>query len=429
MKQGTYINRLVMLLLFLALAAYLGVYTYQSLRDPFTSTLCYSYTVDDKVEATGWVVRQEVPLPRQEGLVDILPDEGEKVAAGETVAVIYRDAEALDRKGQIRQLELELEQLEYSLRQDSNGSDAARLDQDILAAMVELRGSTAAEDYSRLEENAMELKNLVFRRNYTYSNNTESVESIKAMIKAVSAELSALKSVSSQESTGLRSTIPGIYSGQVDGLELVLTPESILEMRPSDLDALKSGGDSEAEGQTGRIITSSRWYFAVSLAEADAKRLAEGDRVTLRFSRDFTGDVTMEVAQLSEPENGRVAAVLTANRRLSDITLLRRQTVEIIFDTTDGIRVPKAALRLQEETQTDENGAQTQVQQPGIYAVVGAQAEWKPVTILAEGEDFFLVKPAPFKNDQDTKETKKALRSGDEIIVNAENLYDGKVVK
>ena len=290
MKQGTYINRLVMLLLFLALAAYLGVYAYQSLRDPFTSTLCYAYTVDDAVEATGWVVRQEVPLPRQEGLVDILPDEGEKVAAGETVAVIYRDAEALDRKGQIRQLELELEQLEYSLRQDSNGSDAARLDQDILAAMVELRGSTAAEDYSRLEENAMELKNLVFRRNYTYSNNTESVESIKAMIKEVSAELSTLKSASSQETTGLRATVPGTYSGQVDGLELVLTPETVMELTPSDLDALKTGGDQNTEGQTGRLITSSRWYFVAPLAEATAARLTEGDKVTVRFSRDFTGD-------------------------------------------------------------------------------------------------------------------------------------------
>lgn len=429
MKQGTYINRLVMLLLFLALAAYLGVYAYQSLRDPFTSTLCYAYTVDDAVEATGWVVRQEVPLPRQEGLVDILPDEGEKVAAGDTVAVIYRDAEALDRKGQIRQLELELEQLEYSLRQDSNGSDAARLDQDILAAMVELRGSTAAEDYSRLEENAMELKNLVFRRNYTYSNNTESVESIKAMIKEVSAELSTLKSASSQETTGLRATVPGTYSGQVDGLELVLTPETVMELTPSDLDALKTGGDQNTEGQTGRLITSSRWYFVAPLAEATAARLTEGDKVTVRFSRDFTGDVSMLVEQVGQPEDGRAAVVFSAARCLSEITLLRRQTVEIIFESTDGIRVPKAALRLSEETRTDENGVETTVQQPGIYAVVGAQAEWKPVTILAEEEDFFLVEPAPFENEQNTNETKKALRAGDEIIVTAEDLYDGKVVK
>lgn len=429
MKQGTYINRAVMLLLFLALGAYLGIYAWQSLRDPFTSTLCYAYTVDDAVEATGWVVRQEVPLPEQSGLVDILPEEGEKVAAGETVAVIYRDAEALERKSQIRQLSLELEQLEYSLRQD-NGGDVARLDEDILAAIVELRGKTAAEDFSRLEENAMELKNLVFRRNYTYSNNTESVESIKAMIKDVSARLTALQSVSGQETTRVRAPVPGVYSGQVDGLEQVLTPETVMELTPSQLDKLRLEVSQNGEGQTGRLITGSRWYFAAPLAEADAARLTEGKQVTVRFSRDFTGDVSMLVERIGPPENGRVAVVFSSTRSLSKVTLLRRQTVELIFDSADGIRVPKAALRVEDKTVTDKDtGAETVVKQPGVYAVVGAQAEWKPVSILAEEEDFFLVEPAPFRNEQNTNETKKALRPGDEIILNAENLYDGKVVK
>lgn len=430
MKQGTYINRLVMLLLFLALVAYLGVYAWQSLRDPFSSTLCYAYTVDDAVEATGWVVRQEVPLPGQTGLVDILPEEGEKVAAGETVAVIYRDAEALERKSQIRQLTLELEQLEYSLRQDNAGSDAARLDQDILSSIVALRGSTAAEDFSRLEESTMELKNLVFRRSYTYSNNTESVESIKAMIKDVSARLIALQSASSQETTGVRAPVPGVYSGQVDGLEGVLTPESVMELTPSGLDKLKLDANQSGEGQIGRLITSSRWYFAAPLTEAEAARLTEGKQVTVRFSRDFTGDVSMLVERIGPPENGRVAVVFSSTRFLSKITLLRRQTVEIIFDSADGIRVPKAALRVEDKTVKDkETGAESVVKQPGVYAVVGAQAEWKPVTILAEEEDFFLVEPAPFQNEQNTNETKKALRAGDEIILSAENLYDGKVVK
>lgn len=430
MKQGTYINRAVMLLLFLALAAYLGVYAWQSLRDPFTSTLCYAYTVDDAVEATGWVVRQEVLLPEQSGLVDILPEEGEKVAAGETVAVVYRDAEALERKSQIRQLSLELEQLEYSLRQDSGGSDAARLDKDILAAIVALRGSTAAEDFSRLEESSMELKNLVFRRGYTYSNNAESVESIKAMIRDVSAQLTALQSISGQESTRVRAPVPGVYSGQVDGLESVLTPESVMELTPSDLDKLRLNSVTESQSGTGRLITGSRWYFAAPLSETDALRLTEGKQVTVRFSRDFTGDVSMLVERIGPPENGRVAVVFSSTRSLSQVTLLRRQTVELIFDSADGIRVPKAALRVEEKTVKDKDtGAETVVRQPGVYAVVGAQAEWKPVSILAEEEDFFLVEPAPFRNEQNTSETKKALRAGDEIILNAENLYDGKVVK
>lgn len=428
MKQGTYINRIVMLVLFLALAAYLGVYAYQSLRDPFTSTLCYSYTVDEGVEATGWVVRQELPLPEQMGLVDILPEEGEKVSAGETVAVIYRDAAGLQRKSEIRALELELEQLEYSLRQDDRGKDIARLDQDIIASMVRLRGGTAREDYSELEEEAMGLKNMIFRRNYTYSNDAESNESIKEKIREVSHELSELKAEVSQQTTGVRAPVPGVYSGQTDGLEGVLTPENVKALTPADLRSLKNQISYGGEGQTGKLITGSRWYFVAPISEAETARLTEGERVTIRFSRDYTGDVEMTVEQIGAPENGEMAVVFSTSRHLAQTTLLRRQTVEIIFDSREGLRVPKAAVRLEEKTVSDETGTEKVVRQPGVYAVVGIQAEWKPVSILAEEEDFFLVTPV-FENDQNTSETKKALRSGDEIVVTAKNLFDGKVVK
>lgn len=430
MKQGTIINRVVMTILFLALAAYLGVYAYRSLTDPFTSGLCYSHTVDDAVEATGYVVRAEQTLPVQSGIVDILPDEGEKVAAGETVALVYQDASALERKSEIRQLELELEQLEYSLRRDADNSDAAKLDQSIFSSMVALRGATAGGDYSRLEENAMELKNLVFRRNYTYSNNTESVEGISAMVREVSARLNGLKSAAGLDTVSVRVSQPGIYSGQVDGFESLLTPQSVMDLTPSGLDRLAPLPVTGGEGQTGKLITNSRWYYVAALTEAQAQRLLEGRQVKVRFSRDFTGEVSMLVEKIGAPEKGRVAVVFSSTRFLSQVTLIRKQTVEIIFDSVTGIRVPKAALRVREKTVTDpETKAESVVQERGVFAVVGMRAEWKPVTILAEEDDFFLVSPAPFENEQQLSETKKALRAGDEIILTAENLYDGKVVK
>ena len=421
MKQGTLITKIVMALLFLALAAYLGVYAYRSFTDPFSSTLSYMHTVDDAVEATGWVVREEQPLPRQTGVVDILPEEGEKVAKGETVAVVYPDEATMERKNEIRRLELELEQLEYSRRQDSGGKDAAWLDQEILAAMIELRRATAAGDYTGLETDAMELKNLVFRRSYTYSNNVESVETINNMIETVSAQLSDLKNQTNRQTTGVTAPVPGTYSGQTDGMEALLTPEYAFAVTPSELDRLTLPEVVEDTAQTGKLITSSTWYFIVDLPQEEAERLAEGQHVVVRFSRDFSGDVEMTVEQIGEPENGMSVVVLSADRDLARITLLRRQTVEIIFESTSAIRIPKAALRLM----TEEDGKQ----QTGVYTVVGAQAEWKPVSIVAEEEEFFLVIPAPFENEENITEVKKALRAGDEIIVTAENLYDGKVVR
>ena len=127
----------------------------------------------------------------------------------------------------------------------------------------------------------------------------------------------------------------------------------------------------------------------------------------------------MKVERVGEtPENGRVAVVLSSDRYLSETTLLRKQTVELVFDSQTGIRVPTQAVRVEERTVTDPE----QELVTGVYVLVGQQAEFKPVTILAQLEDFALVKSA------DGSDGKKALRAGDEVILSSVELFDGKVI-
>lgn len=82
MKQGTLINRIVMLLLLAAVLVYLGVSAWRSFRDPYTLVLSYAYTVDDSLEATGFLVREESVLASPGGIVDLLPEEGRRSPAG-----------------------------------------------------------------------------------------------------------------------------------------------------------------------------------------------------------------------------------------------------------------------------------------------------------------------------------------------------------
>ena len=115
--------------------------------------------------------------------------------------------------------------------------------------------------------------------------------------------------------------------------------------------------------------------------------------------------------------------VLSTDRYLSDTTLLRRQTVELVFDSQEGIRVPSEAVRVVEQTVTDgETGEERRELITCVFVLVGQQAERKPVTILEQLEDFALVVPA---GDASARE---ALRAGDEIILSAVELADGDVI-
>lgn len=416
MKQGQILNRIVMLLLFAGVVLYLGVSAWNAFTGKMVTTKCYAFTLNETQEATGFLAREEYVLETGFGLADVLPAEGEKVGVGEAVAYLYKDAAALERKQELRALGMEQEQLMYTLTRTDGLADNAKLTREIMTSLAGLRTSVAERSFTSLEEDVMNLKSLVYKRDYTYDSGGD-LTALQARAAALEEQIRALKSAAAADTTAVRTDRSGVFSGLVDGYENLLTPAVLQTLSPSELDKLARNAPNAASGAIGKLITSSRWYFVCTLSEAEARRMAEGFRVTVRFSRDWAGEVEMEVERVSAPENGRVTVVFSTTRFLSETTLLRRQTVDIIFSTVSGVRVQKNALY------------QNEAGEWGVYAVIGAQAEFKPVNVVGEDGDFYLVQPVIPATDLDKNEAKRALRPGDEIIVSAEGLFDGKVVR
>ena len=418
MKQGTLINRIVMLLLLAAVLVYLGVSAWRSFRDPYTLVLSYAYTVDDSLEATGFLVREESVLASPGGIVDLLPEEGEKVSRGETVALLYQNDSGLT---------MEKEQLQYALERTQSGGDSSQLSQQVIDAIVALRSSVSTGDLTRLEDETLLLKSLVYKRDFTFNGGEEdgdAAAAIQSSIDAVDAQIAALSAQAAQDTSRLTASQAGVFSGQTDGYESLLTPALLETITPGQLSQLDRQRPQPDAGAVGKLVTDATWYFVCAMGEEEAGRLIEGRTVTVRFSRDWSGEVDMKVERVGEtPENSRVTVVLSSDRYLSETTLLRKQTVELVFDSQTGIRVPTQAVRVEERTVTDpETEEEKQELVTGVYVLVGQQAEFKPVTILAQLEDFALVKSA------DGSDGKKALRAGDEVILSSVELFDGKVI-
>ncbi len=431
MKQGTLLNKVVMTLFFAAIILYMGGAAWRGLRDPYPTVQAYTYVVEDTMEATGYLVRQEqvihgwtIQAEGTEATVRLLPSEGEKIAAGTTVALLYSDGAAMERSQRLETLEAEAAQLREAITAGENGQ-GEQIGRKVTSSMVALRRAVEAGDFTRLESQVGTFKSAVYQQAQRYGNGDD----LAAALAAAQNEINTLRALTPQE--GVRVTVPqsGIFSGQVDGYETVLLPEITEGVTPSLLDSLESRAVEEDSSALGKLITNSQWYFIFSLGEEQAKRLTVGRAVPVRFSRDWSGTVDMTVERISLPENGRVAVVLSTRKFLSETTLLRRQTVELIFDSQMGIRVPLGAVRVEEQTETDKESGETRtVQVTGVYVQVGAFAEFKPVTVLAQGEDYYMVRPLLPEN-ADTVQQKLALRAGDSVIIASEEIWDGKVIE
>ena len=430
MKQSTrsFGTTLLMTALFLGVAAYFAIRGFQYLDDPLTVILAYRYQVETAVDLPGYVVREERVLPDDSaGLLRIQREEGERVAAGGTVASVYADQASLDRQAEIDSLESRVEQLQYAQDLALAAETTRKLDAQILQNLLEYRQYLAADRLYDAEGAALELRALVVKRDYSDAGGGD----LSLQLQELGAQLLNLRSQA--EGSVRRITAPeaGLYSVEVDGFEAVLTPDMLEGLTPSALSSLTA--DPSTASRTGKLVLGDEWYYAAVVSAEDGASLQQlqaesGGTLLQRFSKGVDRDLPVTLESLGARENGRMVAVFRGTRYLRELTLLRQQRAQIVTGSTTGIRVPRECLRA-ERAYLDSDGRTVTEERTGIYCLVGREARFKPVEVVYSADGFVLVSPAPELDPSVDRDAKRIIRAGEQIIVSARGLFDGKVLQ
>ncbi len=411
MKPGTLITRIVVWVLFLAVAVYLGAAVWQGMSDPYRMVASYAYAMDDGAALEGFVVRQEEVIPGEADLAEILPGEGEKVAAGAAVAAVYQSPQALSQHKEAQALELQLEQLQYAMRRNDNAGDATQLDSQLVDALAQLHTAASANSLAGLEETGLNLRSLVVKRTGDLTTSAASLAALQTAANGVEAQLKALNAAYAQNTRYITVGKSGVFSGLADGYEDILTPDILDSVTAAQVEDLKAR-EVTAPAAVGKLITATQWYFVTTVDEATARRLDQGKRYTIDFTGDFDRELSMTLDRLGPLEQSEHVAVFSSRQYLSQATLARLQSATLVFQRYTGVRVPDVALRVRD----NDDGTTTL----GVFTLVGRQAEFKPVEIVRQGDGFYLLESAATN--------RRILRPGDLIILSGQELYDGKVV-
>lgn len=418
MKNNSLGTKLLMAAVTLGLAAYFGFQAVRYFSDPLSTIPAYNYRVEEAVSVSGYVVRQEQVLPDQTGgVLQVRRAEGERVSVGGTVAAVYADQTSVDRQTEIEALNARIEQLQYAQEAEVGVEVAQKLDTQIRRNILDYRAALTAGHLGDAQKQGTQLRAQVLKRDYTNTDTTD----LTLQIQELQAQVKDLKAQIAGAVQRVTAPVSGLYSAVVDGYETVLTPERILELTPSQLSAVKA--DSGTASGVGKLVLGDSWYYVAAMRTEEAQSLKEAGELTLRFAKGVERDLPVAVAHVGTEENDRCVVVLQGRTYLAELTLLRQQSAQIISGSVEGIRVPEEALRVVTTTRTDEDGNTTESQTIGVYCVVGVEARFKPVEILYSGENFVLVRA-----DQPSDKETLRLRPGDQVILSARDLSDGKVV-
>lgn len=399
--RSTPIFKILSLAVLVAVVTLLGIEGYRYFHRSVSVSVAYTGQVTDSLSVTGWVVRQETPLPETSGTLLRQVQEGEKVHAGQTVAMAYASKSALEVVSRLEDTELKLQQLQFARSSFLDSDAALKVDSDISDSILRLHIATADGDYATATQEMSAMKTAVLKRSYSY----ESLEQIDQAIAQTRSDISSLQNQLSG-ATSVKTAVAGVYSGSTDGSEEALTPDFLTDVTPARLDALSTGS---AVKSAGKIITDNTWYFAANIPAQQARELQVGQEVTLRLSKGLQQDTPAYVQSISAEEDGQVAVVLSCTRYISQVTLLRHQQGEILLREYKGLRVPSAALRM------DEDGSLQ------LFCRLGAYVYSKPVDLVYRGDGFCLVRSAQGAADE------RILRQGDLVISTARALTDGMI--
>lgn len=406
MKKESIIPKIITVVLTVLLCAYIGYQAYRALYNPVRTVSAVYTEVDDAVQMDGFVVRDERVMVKNygSGVLEMNMYEGERVANGSAVAVIYANEEAARKSHEAAEIDEQIKRMSalYSQSGESYDINAAndRISEYAIS-LVRMQQEPVSENSDTAVE---ELKLSTLMREYIYRDKSELLDVIERL-RAERAKLGSAATVKSR----IYASAAGYFSQYSDGFESVMTPSLVLTSPVSEFLSTAEKYATPDKNSVGKLVSSNIWYFAATVDEKSAARFSEGAEMTLKFNDKTLPQVTGEIVRLTEPEGGRVLVVFECNTHIGNFTKARKASARAVVKTYSGLKVPREALRVSEEGVN------------GVYCLIDSQVKFKPVNIIFEKDSYYV-------SAYDTADTKSLLLY-DEIVVSAKNLENKKIVK
>ena len=243
----------------LAVAVYIVYQVVANLTQQIRTVDALEVTVEDKISARGFFIRQQIPVSGGSGRAEYLVEDGDKVSKNQRIAVLFDGEETQRAYDQAYQLEQRLAALKYAYSMITSGVDSLKMDQLIFDDILSINEHLEKGEVWRVGSDYSALQQLVVTRGATESDKA----SFEGQIKQLEGEIANAKKQYASGSSSIRAADAGYFVSGLDGYETLLTADRLDTLTPDDLTGLQPAA---GEG-VGSLTVDFQWYYAVVLTE------------------------------------------------------------------------------------------------------------------------------------------------------------------
>lgn len=392
-----------------------------------TTEVAVKYNYSESISVEAFVVREETVISGNSygGVEYYMVDDGDKVAVGSVVAKVFADETDALFYNKAQEIDKKIKVLESLNTPYENVTTDSAIDAQIYLNIKSLLNAVNDGDFSDRSSSAEALIYSVNQRQCIIGT----VSDFNSEIQRLQQEKSKYTDTGSGYIGEIKAPKAGYFVSELDGYENSYDYKKVTELTVDDLASVVNPEKIDTN-TAGKIISGLDWYIVCKLSSDDALTLSHSEsNPEIVFSSASEEPIPVELAALNQAtKQSEAVAVFKCNYMNNALSGLRNESVQIIVNSYEGIRLSKSALHDGYVDVVDSEGEPTgeTARVQGVYVLYGNELIFKEVYILFAGKDFVI---ADINPDSAILKSGETIIINDEVVVEGDELYDGKVVK
>ena len=375
------------------------------ISSPTNTAVLRKSTISKEESKVGYVIRDEHVIENTDEERNIIPikSEGERVSAKKPVFKYYNvNEEELSK--QINELNVQIQEALLG-QTDLFSSDVKAIEGQIEKQIEKIRNENNLQ-------NIMEYKNNIAEYTLKKAKIAGSLSTAGEYINNLIINRNALEIELTNGAEYVNSTISGVVSYRIDGLEDTLTVDKLDDLSLQYLKDLNltTGQIVGKSTNKAKVINNFECYIAVGFDKKDVEAISEGKKAKIRLSSQE--EITAQVYKIKE-EGNQALVIFKITDDVEKLINYRKISLDVIWWNYTGLRVPKSAILY-------ENGLSY------VYRKKNGNLEKLLVKILKENDNYCII------DNYDTEElieqglsteqikNMSTIKLYDEIVINPE---------